>query len=408
LQTWGTAMGTRLAPGYANLFMGDFEEYAFEIGEEHVRHIYEEFYVRFIDDGFLLWCGTENELKDFVAFLNGIHPTIQFSCTYDFNTREVSFLDVSVRISRGKIITDLYRKPTAVSQYLLPSSCHPHFVTKNIPYSLCYRLLRICSEPATLKLRLNELKDLLLLRHYDPKVIDRAIARISGVSREAALQKVEKTKTSDKITFVVPFDPRYPPINCIVKKHFDVMYQDPYLKRVFGDGVQVSYRRHQNLRELLCRARLYPLSQNPRPKRELNGWMRCSKNCVTCIHSSGNRDKFRATATGKTFEIRQRITCTDINLIYVVECAKCLAQYVGKTKGAFKTRMNAHRSSIGKGTSSLGQHFEGPGHTSRDFTCFAIEIVRGGDIFTLGARERLWIDRLDTVSRGLNSYRTHK
>jgi len=70
--------------------------------------------------------------------------------------------------------------------------------------------------------------------------------------------------------------------------------------------------------------------------------------------------------------------------------------------------MNSHRAGIGKGQSALARHFEGPGHTSRDFSCFAIELVRGGDVFTLGARERLWIDKMDTVMNGLNTNRTHK
>jgi hypothetical protein len=47
VQVSGTAMGTKLAPGYANLFMADFEE-------QHVftHHIQPLFYGRFIDDIF--------------------------------------------------------------------------------------------------------------------------------------------------------------------------------------------------------------------------------------------------------------------------------------------------------------------------------------------------------------------
>ena len=36
---------------------------------------------------------------------------------------------------------------------------------------------------------------------------------------------------------------------------------------------------------------------------------------------------------------------------------------------------------------------------------FAIEVVKG-DVFTLEARERYWIDKLCTITRGLNSNRT--
>ena len=140
-----------------------------------MKHIYKKLYKRYIDDGFMLWAGSEQQLLDFIDFLNQLHKTIKFQASYDFQTREVTFLDVTVRITEGRIITDLYRKPTAAVQYLLPSSCHPPHVTGNIPFSLCYRLLRICSERPTLILRLQELKEMLLTRHYDRSTIDTAI-----------------------------------------------------------------------------------------------------------------------------------------------------------------------------------------------------------------------------------------
>ena len=79
------------------------------------------------------------------------------------------FLDTSCSIRDGKIIVDLHRKPTDRNQYLLPSSCHPAHVTKNIPFSLAYRIVRICSEQETRDKRLEELKQLLLDRGYKKK-----------------------------------------------------------------------------------------------------------------------------------------------------------------------------------------------------------------------------------------------
>jgi hypothetical protein len=45
----------------------------------------------------------------------------------------------------GFIQTDLYKKAGRKNQYLLPSSAHPKHTTKGIPFSLAYRLIRICS-----------------------------------------------------------------------------------------------------------------------------------------------------------------------------------------------------------------------------------------------------------------------
>ena len=61
LQIKGCAMGTICAPTYANDFMSEFEE----------RCIYpliknkSSSYLRFIDDIFMIWCKSENELKSF-------------------------------------------------------------------------------------------------------------------------------------------------------------------------------------------------------------------------------------------------------------------------------------------------------------------------------------------------------
>ena len=74
LQVGGTAMGTRVAPSYANIFMNDFEE----------KHIYSYrlqpvAWYRYIDDIFCLWQHCEDELEKFTTHLNGVHETIKFT-----------------------------------------------------------------------------------------------------------------------------------------------------------------------------------------------------------------------------------------------------------------------------------------------------------------------------------------
>ena len=74
LQVGGTAMGTRVAPSYANIFMNDFEE----------RHVYSYrlqpvAWYRYIDDIFCLWQHGEDELEKFTTHLNSVHETIKFT-----------------------------------------------------------------------------------------------------------------------------------------------------------------------------------------------------------------------------------------------------------------------------------------------------------------------------------------
>ena len=90
LQIKGCTMGTKCAPSYANIFMGMFEE----------RYIYpliekiSNFYLRFIDDIFLIWTGTTDQLMKFKQQINEVHPSIKFD--YNFSNKEINFLDTVV------------------------------------------------------------------------------------------------------------------------------------------------------------------------------------------------------------------------------------------------------------------------------------------------------------------------
>ena len=68
-------------------------------------------YRRYIDDGFFLWDGTEEELKQFIQHCNNFHPTIKFTFEYTFESKSVNFLDMIIwKDSSGFIQTDLFKK----------------------------------------------------------------------------------------------------------------------------------------------------------------------------------------------------------------------------------------------------------------------------------------------------------
>ena len=118
----------------------------------------------------------------------------------------------------GYIQTDLYTKETAKCQYLLPSSCHPSHVSKSIPYSLGYRLLRICSRHEDFVKRLKELKEDLLTRKYHPQIIDKAFNKVRKINRKKAIEKVTKGK-EQMTTLVTEYHPNLPSLAKIVRKH---------------------------------------------------------------------------------------------------------------------------------------------------------------------------------------------
>ena len=94
----------------------------------------------YIDDIFFIWEHGEENLRSFVETLNEIQPTIIF--TAEQLQKSISFLDVTVSLTDGKIETDLHVKPTDSHQYLHSFSCNPGHCKKSIPNSKDYALTK--------------------------------------------------------------------------------------------------------------------------------------------------------------------------------------------------------------------------------------------------------------------------
>ena len=127
-QLQGTAIGTKMAPPYAILFLAKLEEDFLNQCEYKPTVWY-----RYIDDIFMVWTHGDEKLKQFLDALNSFHDTVKF--TSDWSRSDVNFLDVKVTLKDGKFSTDLYVKPTDTHQFLHPSSCHPYHCKKAIPFS---------------------------------------------------------------------------------------------------------------------------------------------------------------------------------------------------------------------------------------------------------------------------------
>ena len=120
---------------------------------------------------------------------------------------------------RSVCIYPLHKKAGRKNQYLLPSSAHPKHTTKGIPFSLAYRLRRICSlapssvdytslddwhqlcdermrkvttVPHQLSSRLEDLRKDLRGRKYKGTIILPAFDKALEIPRDKALEKVDR------------------------------------------------------------------------------------------------------------------------------------------------------------------------------------------------------------------------
>ena len=128
LQIIGCAMGTICAPAYANIFMDQFEK----------QHIYPYIknksilYLQYINDIFMIWTGTKQELLIFLEKLNSKHKTIKFE--HKISHSNISFLDTLIYKDKNNTLqTTLYRKPTDQQSCLYAHSDHSRSLKISMP-----------------------------------------------------------------------------------------------------------------------------------------------------------------------------------------------------------------------------------------------------------------------------------
>ena len=92
-QITGVAMGTKMGPNYANLFVGFAEK---QIFEQYIDPI-PDYLGRYIDDCVGTASCSRGKLECFINYVNNFHPALQF--TWEISDISVSFLDILVSIN---------------------------------------------------------------------------------------------------------------------------------------------------------------------------------------------------------------------------------------------------------------------------------------------------------------------
>ena len=138
-----------------------------------------------------------------------------------------SFLDVNVWIINGKIVTELYTKPTG--RHLLHSSCHPIHTNRAIPFSVPLQLRRNCSADETFTFRTNELMTCFRKRGYNPATFSPTRNRTfeeHHPKRSTFTQKCYHHHYTDKsecVPFIVTYNQTLSSISSIIRKHFSIL-----------------------------------------------------------------------------------------------------------------------------------------------------------------------------------------
>ncbi|CAF4870281.1 unnamed protein product [Rotaria sp. Silwood1] len=157
-QIKGGAMGSPLTLTIANTYMYFVERPIFKWAQRTCS-----LYYRYIDDLFIMSNVHADILKGLVKFWNRLDNNIVFS---EFIGHTAEYLDVKLENRGGKLVSEVYYKPSYEPYFLPFTSIHAQHIKKNIPYVALVRAIRYSSSYDTFKREETHICMSLLLNKY--------------------------------------------------------------------------------------------------------------------------------------------------------------------------------------------------------------------------------------------------
>ena len=381
LQKEGTAIGSKMGKNYACTFMGLWEEEVEEKARKELGKV-PRWWKRFVDDVFGIWRGTQEEFEEFVKLCNGHEERIKV--TYEICQNEAIFLDVMVkRKEGGKMVTELYVKPTDRTRYLHKDSDHPQHVKEGIAKGQARRLRRVCSDDEGYWKYAEMVKKKLVSRGYGEQGVKRQLKEGFKMSREEALKRAAKKK-DERINFVLTHSAYLPKVGEILKRHGHYLREDG-LEKYVEQLPRLSLRKGKNIADLVV---------NAKPKRGGGGSRPCGKGCKLCKHME-EVDEVED-QKGRKLRLRGMMDCRTVGAVYGMWCRRCeKVVYVGKTMNRVMDRFMGHRADMkGDDESKPAFHFKKDGHSEDEMGVIVLEQVGGKDDTYRVQRERWWMNQM--------------
>jgi hypothetical protein len=117
-QISGLAMGVSFAPPFACIWLAILEKPLVTLFAQNLR-----LYKRYIDDLMIIWEGSRALAMEFCSQFNQLHRRLQVP-EWTVSTSDAVFLDLVVIHQDGRLLTDLFVKPTNKGLFLPLSSLH--------------------------------------------------------------------------------------------------------------------------------------------------------------------------------------------------------------------------------------------------------------------------------------------
>jgi hypothetical protein len=419
-QIKGTAMGAAFSPSIANIYMSTVVSKFLKT--QNNKPI---MFVRYIDDIFMIWKDTMEELNAFITNLNSIHQNLKF--THEHSSCTIDFLDLTVYKGSNfpftnRLDTKTFQKPLNLYQYLHFTSNHPPKVFKALIKGECIRFARTNSLKEMFDTTVHLFKKRLLKRDYPKVFIAKATNLVKYQKRQQYLSQAQRPRT----TCFPPLFKSLPPPQF---RHLKQLILQDYAKLRFTTPRFIALK-YPTLKNIFVRAKVIPTDEQfletilhfstssstvhtvattlPKLKYRPPLIARCRHpKCSTCAHHLLLTPTFKGShKNSNTYCVRHQLSCTTSNIVYLITCKRCKKQYVGQTTKQLNTRMNHHRSNImNKKSTYIAKHFNLPGHSIADLKVQPIDQATdpANTMPELYRLEAFWIKTLRTrTPEGLN------
>ena len=354
------------------------------------------FWKRFIDDGFGLWKGTQEEFQKFINNLNKESQkfNIHFPITEVQFGKTVNFLDLTIYLDdQNKIQHKLYTKPTDARTYLNPGSFHPSHVFASIPFSQMIRIIKRNTKEETCKKDLESLHSDLIKCGYKKDFLE--------ITENKAVQRIKspkvKTPMNNNTIISTIFLEDFNIFKFLVKD----IEQD--IKAVFGDiSVKIATRKCSSIGNLVIKNKSLCMSKDSESVNQKCGDKRCMI-CPLMVTTNS------VVVNNRELLIPQNLNCKSKEVIYLCICNECENNnaYFGQTIQKQHNRMSGHREKFNINKyekSALSMHAYDTHEGDITLADFSIAVLKKVPPRRLKRQEYMFIDKFDTQTKGLNRY----
>lgn len=164
----GVAMGSPLGPAFANFYMANLENNILDNGNHSLKPL---LYRRYIDDILVI----VNSEKDVLDLKRSLQEESVLKFTHELGYNKIAFLDVSLEIKNGEILTEVYTKSTNQGDCLNYMSECPQKYKETVIYTLINRAYKISSDWSKFQSEITRLRQMFANNNYPSLIVDEQI-----------------------------------------------------------------------------------------------------------------------------------------------------------------------------------------------------------------------------------------